>query len=163
MRLGFHGGMLAFLTAVPSLAPEIFPRVDEQIRFIAGINIVVCILGFELAYWLMRTVGGVPKQQSYFYLLAGNYAWLSRLLFLGLMAYGMFLAYAVASSGRSLWTLFFSLRAEVTVDVNEVMFVPDDMTNKVAFILSYGRYMAAAAASVLLLAPNPYHFPINRL
>jgi hypothetical protein len=163
MRLGFHAGMLAFLTAVPSLAPEIIGRVDEQVRFIAGINIVVCILGFELAYWFMRTLGGVPKHQSYFYLLAGNYAWLSRLLFLGLMAYAVFLVYAVASSGRSLWTILFSLRGEVTVDMNEVLFIPDDTTNKIAFILSYGRYMAAAAASILLLAPNPYHFPINRL
>jgi len=163
MRLGFHGGLLAFLTAVPLLAPELIGRADEQVRFIAGVTIVVCVVGFELAYWLVRTIGGTPRPQGPFYLLAGNYAWANRLLFLGLMTYCAFLAYAMATSGRSLWTLLFSLRASITVDMNEVMFVPDDTTNKLAYLLSYGRYMAAAAASILLLAHNPHHFPINRL
>jgi hypothetical protein len=162
MRLGFHGGMLVFLTAVPMLAPEIIGKADEQLRFTAGVTIVLCVAGFELAYWFTRTLGGPPRPQPVFYLLAGNYAWASRLLFLGLLSFGVFLAYAVASSGRSLWTMLFTLRASVTVDMNEVMFVPDDTTNKIALIFSYGRYMAAAAASILLLAPNPYHFPVNR-
>jgi hypothetical protein len=162
MRLGFHGGMLVFLTAVPMLAPEMIGKADEQVRFTAGVTIVLCVVGFELAYWFMRTLGGPPRPQPVFYLLAGNYAWANRLLFLGLLSFGIFLAYAVASSGRSLWTMLFTLRASVEVDMNEVLFVPDDTTNKIALVFSYGRYMAAAAASILLLAPNPYHFPINR-
>src|SRR5438270_1634071 len=40
--------------------------------------------------------------------------------------------------------------------------MPDATTNTLAFFLSYGRYMAAAAASILLLAPNPYPLPTNR-
>src|SRR5262245_13718375 len=93
MRLGFHGGMLVFLTAVPMIAPEMIGKTDEQVRFTAGVTIVLCVVGFELAYWFMRTLGGPPRPQPMFYLLAGNYAWANRLLFLGLLSFGIFLAY----------------------------------------------------------------------
>jgi hypothetical protein len=163
MRLGFHVGILVFLTGVPILSPETIGNVDEQVRFIAGITLVLCVIGFELAYWYIRTFAGTPRPQPEFVLVPKNYTWMTRLLFLGLMASAIFFAYAVASSGRSLFTMLFALRGQVEIDVNEAVILPDETSNQLALILSYGRYLAAAAACVLLIARNPSRFHINRL
>jgi oligosaccharide repeat unit polymerase len=163
MRLGFHAGMMVFLIAVPIISPELMGTVDDNLRFTAGVTLVLCIVGFELAYWYLRSLTGVPRPSEPFVLLPRNYAWATRLLFLGLLCYGSFLAYAVASSGQSLYNVIFVLRGQLAINVDDALIVPDDTTNKFAFLLSYGRYMAAAAATVLLLAHNPYRFPINKL
>jgi hypothetical protein len=163
MRLGFHVGILVFLTGVPILSPETVGNVDEQVRFVAGITLVLCVIGFELAYWYVRTFAGPPRPQTEFVLVAKNYVWMTRLLFLGLAAYGIHLAYAVASSGRSLFTMLFTLRGQVEIDINEAMILPDETRNQLALVLAYGRYLAAAAACVLLIARNPHRFHINHL
>jgi hypothetical protein len=163
MRLGFHGGILVFLTAVPIVSPETIGNADEQVRFTAGITLLLCMIGFEVAYWYVRTVSGAPRPMREFVLVPKNYTWVTRLLFVGLMAYAVFVTYAVASSGRSLYTMMFALRGRVEVDINEAMILPDETKNQIAFLLAYGRYMAAAAACILLLAPNPFRFPIHHL
>ncbi|MFT3879133.1 MAG: hypothetical protein QM703_05660 [Gemmatales bacterium] len=162
MRIGFHAGILIFLTSYPILAPEILPDVDGSIRNTSGMALVLCVLGFEIGYWTLRTIFGAPKVKPPFILVANNYTWVHRLLYLGIAMYAMFLFYTVATSGRSLFSVFFVLRGELLVNPEEAMFTATENTYQVASILIYGRFMAAAAASILILAPNPYHFPTSK-
>lgn len=162
MRLGFHAGFLIFLTAYPILAPETIPSIDELVRFTAGMALVLCVIGFEVGYWTLRTLTGTPREKTTFVLLANNYSWVNRLLFVGLALYGLFLIYAVASSGRPLSSIFFVLRGGLSVNLEETLITPDENKNQLAQLMSYGRYMAAAAATILILAPNPFHFAIHK-
>jgi len=161
-RLGFHLGILVFLTSYPILVPETLPNADEIVRFTAGMAIVLCVLGFEIGYWTLRTFFGIPKPKSPFVLVANNYNWVHRLLYLGIAMYALYLIYAVASSGRSFTSIFFLLRGEMLVNQEEALITADANTNLIASVLIYGRFMAAAAAIILILAPNPHHFPINK-
>ncbi len=163
MRIGFHVGMLVFLCAFPIFSPESIKSFDENVRFIAGLSLVLCIIGFEVGYWFLRSVLGIPRPKAPFILVAKNYAWTSRLLMIGLALYALFLTYAVASSGRSLYSMLFVLRGSLEINHDEVLINADDMRNKVAGQISNGRYMAAAAATILLLSPNPYHFHIPKI
>jgi hypothetical protein len=162
MRIGFHVGMLVFLCAFPILAPESIKSFDEIARFTAGLSLVLCIIGFELGYWLLRTVFGIPQRKAPFILVANNFAWTNRLLFLGLALYALYLTYAVASSGRSLYSMLFVLRGSLTVNYDEVIINADENRNQIAGVISNGRYMAAAAATILLLSPNPFRFPVAK-
>lgn len=162
MRLGFHAGIVIFLTAYPILSPDSMPNTDEIVRFTAGMALVLCVIGFEVGYWTFRSLAGIPKPKAPFMLVANNYSWVNRLLIVGLALYGLFLIYAVASSGRSLYSIFFVLRGELLVDINEAVITPDENRNQLAMLMSYGRYLAAAAATILILAPNPYHFATNK-
>lgn len=161
-RLGFHAGIVIFLTAYPIVAPDQMPGIDEIVRFTAGMALVLCVIGFEVGYWTFRSFTGIPKPRSPFVLVANNYSWVHRLLFVGIALYGLFLVYAVASSGRSLSSIFFVLRGELLVDVNEVVITPDENKNQLANLMSYGRYLAAAAATIMILAPNPFHFNTSK-
>lgn len=162
MRIGFHVGVLVFLSAYPMLSPETIPSIDENVRFIAGLSLVLCVIGFELGYWFLRTITGFPKPKSPFILVANNYAWTNRLLFIGIAMYALYMTYAVASSGRSLYSMLFVLRGSMQINHDEVIINADENRNQIAGIVSYGRYMAAAAASILLLAPNPFRLPVYK-
>jgi hypothetical protein len=162
MRIGFHVGMLVFLCAFPILSPESIKSFDENVRFNAGLSLVLCVIGFELGYWLLRTVFGIPKRKAPFILLANNFAWTNRLMFIGLALYALFMTYAIASSGRSLYSMLFVLRGSLEVNHEEVLINADENRNQIAGLISYGRYMAAAAATILLLSPNPYRFPVAK-
>lgn len=162
MRIGFHAGMLIFLCAYPILAPESIRAFDENVRFTAGMALVLCTIGFELGYWSFRSLTGTPVQKAPFILVANNYSWTNRLLFMGIALYALFMIYAIASSGRSLYSLFFVLRGVLSVNQEEVLISADENRNQIAMLFSYGRYMAAAAATILILAPNPYHFPVSK-
>ncbi|HMO36073.1 MAG TPA: hypothetical protein PKA06_08520, partial [Gemmatales bacterium] len=162
MRIGFHVGMLAFLSGYPILAPEEIPSHDENVRFTAGLSLVLCVIGFELGYWMLRTVSGFPKPRAPFVLVANNYAWTNRLLFIGIAMYALFLTYAVASSGRSLYSILFVLRGQFQINQEEVLINADENRNQIASMIAYGRYMAAAAATILLLSPNPFKLPVYK-
>lgn len=162
MRIGFHAGMLVFLCAYPILSPDSIRAFDENVRFTAGMALVLCTIGFEIGYWSFRTLSGIPKPKSPFILVANNYAWTNRLLFVGIALYALFMIYAVASSGRTLYSLFFVLRGVLSVNQEEVLISSDENRNQIAMLFSYGRYMAAAAATILILAPNPFHFSVSK-
>lgn len=161
-RIGFHAGMMIFLTSYPILAPETFKSQDEIVRFTAGIVLVLCVLGFEIGYWSLRTVFGIPKTKSPFILVANNYLWVHRLLYLGIAMYALHLLYIVASSGRSIFSIFFVLRGELLTNPEEALFTANETSYLIASQLTYGRYMAAAAATIIILAPNPYRFPTSK-
>jgi len=164
MRLGFHAGILIFMTAYPILAPETVRNIDENVRFTAGMALVLCVIGFELGYWLLRTFAGLPKLKPPFYLMSNNYSWVHRLLIVGIAFWLLFIIYAMASSGRSFYSLLFVLRGELLVNTEEVLITADENKNQLASnLFSNGRYMAAAAATILILAPNPYHFAIPKV
>lgn len=162
MRIGFHAGMLIFLTSFPILAPETLPIVDETVRFTAGMSLVLCVIGFEIGYWTLRSISGVAKPKSPYILVANNYSWVHRLLFLGIAMYALFLIYSAASSGRSFFSTFFVLRGTTMGNTDDIVINADENKNSIALLLSYGRYMAAAAATILILAPNPFHFNTNK-
>ncbi len=162
MRIGFHAGILIFLTSFPILAPEILPIADETVRFTAGMALVLCVLGFEIGYWTLRSISGIAKPKSPYVLVANNYSWVHRLLFVGIAMYALYLIYAVASSGRSFFSTFFALRGAVTGNTEDIVINADANRDTIALLLSYGRYMAAAAATILILAPNPFRFATNK-
>jgi oligosaccharide repeat unit polymerase len=162
MRIGFHVGMLVFLCAYPVLVPEAIKSYDENVRFTAGLSLVLCIIFFEMGYWVLRTTFGVPQPRTPFLLLANNYSWTNRLLFLGLALFALFLTYAVASTGRSLYSILFVLRSTLAVNQDEVMINADENRNQIAYLIANGRFMAAAAATILLLSPNPLRFPVAK-
>lgn len=162
MRIGFHAGMLIFINGYPILAPESIRSFDENVRFTAGLALVLCVIGFEVSYWALRTLTGKPVSRTPYLLKANNYSWVTKLMTLGIMMYALFLVYVVATSGRSLFSLMFILRGSLTVNQDEVIMVADETRNQLAVLISYGRFLAAAAAAVLILAPNPYRFSVNK-
>lgn len=162
MRIGFHAGMLIFINAYPILSPETFRSIDENARFTAGLALVLCVIGFEVGYWAIRTLAGKPQVRTPFLLKANNYGWVTKLMTLGIMMYALFLVYVVATSGRSIFALMFILRGSLTVNQDEVIMMADETRNQIAVLISYGRFLAAAAAVVLILAPNPLRFSVNK-
>jgi hypothetical protein len=163
MRIGFHAGLLIFINAYPILSPDSFKSFDENARFTAGMVLLLCVIGFEVSYWAVRTLAGKPIPKAPFVLKANNYGWVSKLMTVGIILFALFLVYLVATSGRSITSLFFLLRGNLAINQDEAVMIADDTKNKVAFLFSYGRFLAAAAAAVLILAPNPYHFRVNKL
>lgn len=161
-RIGFHAGILIFLTGFPILAPETLSKIDESVRTTAGIVLVLCVLGFEIGYWSFRLFLGVPKAKSPYVLIANNYLWAHRLLYFGIALYALYILFLLSTTGRSLFAIFFVLRGEVLANPDEVLFTPGENINLIASTMSYGRYMAAAAATIIILSPNPYRLPTSK-
>src|SRR5205823_4237134 len=60
------------------------------------------------------------------------------------------------------FSTFFALRGTTTGNVDDIVINADENKNTVALLLSYGRYLAAAAATILILAPNPFRFATSK-
>ncbi|HQR06093.1 MAG TPA: hypothetical protein PLN21_04680 [Gemmatales bacterium] len=161
-RIGFHAGVMIFLTSFPILAPDTLGDTDETVRFTAGIVLVLCVVGFEIGYWSLRTFLGIPKAKSPFVLVANNFLWVHRLLYFGIAMFVLYLFYIVATTGKSFFSVLFLLRGEMVINPEETIFTPNDNSYLIAGVLAYGRYLAAAAATIIILSPNPYRLPTSK-
>src|SRR6266850_193335 len=147
-RVGFHVGLFAYFVSYPILSPEsIDLSISSDVHRTIGVMLLLTIVGFEAGYYLVRTTRRSPLDAYHdFEIGEQQKKWLWLCVCFGMAAWFITVLDYSYAAGVAPTDALLTMRGAVEGAREDVL----TSLGHLAYILSGGRFLAAAAAALLL-------------